>query len=70
MKASQPHTDHDRHKGKPAHSSYWKFAHRDWRFWLGLVAIFAAMFIYLMTEDFAWWPRSPSGQPSVQAGEK
>ena len=28
--------DHDRDSKKQGHSSYWKFAHRDWRFlgWL------------------------------------
>jgi hypothetical protein len=46
---------------KQGHSSYWRFAHHDWRFWLGLILIFTAMFIYLMTEDLSWRPRQ---QPS------
>jgi hypothetical protein len=56
----------DRTKGKHNKPAYWRFAHRDWRFWLGLVLIFGAMFIYLMTEDLSWRPRLLA--PQSQSG--
>jgi hypothetical protein len=58
--------DSNRSKGKHGHSSYWRFAHHDWRFWLGLVLIFGAMFIYLMTQDLSWRPALQT--PTSQAG--
>ena len=38
------------------HSPYWTHAHRDWRVWVGVVLMLAAMIIYLMTDDLAWGP--------------
>jgi len=35
---------------------YWTRAHRDWRVWVGVILMLAAMSIYLMTGDFAWGP--------------
>jgi hypothetical protein len=35
---------------------YWTRAHRDWRVWVGVVLMLAAMMIYLMTGDLAWGP--------------
>jgi hypothetical protein len=55
--------DHDRDGAKAGYSSYWKFAHRDWRFWLGLILIFGSMFIYLITEDLSLRPRVQSPPP-------
>jgi hypothetical protein len=40
-----------------AHRPYWTRAHRDWRVWVGVVLMLAAMMIYLMTGDLAWRPR-------------
>jgi hypothetical protein len=31
--------------------------HHDWRFWIALILMLAAMIIYVVTEDFAWLPR-------------
>jgi hypothetical protein len=63
-------SDSKRHKQEPdpdsarhGHPAYWKFAHHNWRFWVGLILIFAAMFIYLMTEDLAWRPNPQVPQP-------
>jgi hypothetical protein len=36
---------------------YWMRAHRDWRVWVGVVLMLAAMIIYLLTGDLAWRPR-------------
>jgi hypothetical protein len=61
--------DSDRSKGKRGHSSYWKFAHRDWRFWIGLVLIFGSLFIYLMTQDLSWRPRPQTPPPQSDGVE-
>jgi hypothetical protein len=42
---------------------YWTRAHRDWRVWVGVVLMLAAMSVYLMTEDFAWGPHIHPPQP-------
>jgi len=38
------------------HRPYWTRAHRDWRVWVGVVLMLAAMATYLMTGDLAWGP--------------
>ena len=57
-------SEHHHHRpasgGGGVHSShlpYWKRAHTDWRFWVGIVLMFAAMIVYVMSEDLAWRPR-------------
>jgi hypothetical protein len=42
---------------------YWRRAHRDWRVWVGLFFMMAAITIYVMSNDlsfFGEW-RQPSG---------
>ena len=53
---------------------YWKRAHKDWKFWVGVVLIFAAIAIYVLSLDLSTvappTPRSYStgpGAPSVRA---
>ncbi len=36
---------------------YWKRAHHDWRFWVGMVFMFAAIAIYVLSDDLALIPR-------------
>lgn len=36
---------------------YWQRAHRDWRFWTGVIFIFAALFIFIMSDNLAFIPR-------------
>ena len=45
------------------HRPYWKRAHHDWRFWVGLFFMFAAIIIYVMSDDLALLPRSQPRQP-------
>jgi len=45
------------------HRPYWKRAHRDWRLWIGVVLMLAAMFAYLMSDDLAWRPRLQPQRP-------
>ena len=35
---------------------YWKRAHHDWRLWVGLVFMFAAITIYVLSDDLAFLP--------------
>jgi hypothetical protein len=48
--------------GKPARDSirhepdpYWKRAHRDWRVWIGLFFMLAAITIYVLSEDLSFF---------------
>ncbi len=49
---------------------YWKRAHHDWRFLVGVFFMFAAIIIYVMSEDLAWRPRSQRQQPQSEVGGK
>jgi hypothetical protein len=56
---------HHRHHGE---TSYWRNAHHDWRFWLGLIAILVAIGIYVGTNDLSM---VPSGhQKQMRAGSR
>ena len=67
---------HHRHGGPHpdsiigAQGSYWKRAHRDWRVWVGLFFMFAAIIIYVLSEDLAWMPSGRSRQPPSSAVRK
>jgi hypothetical protein len=45
---------------------YWTRAHRDWRVWLGVILMLAAMMVYLMTGDLAWGPHIQPQQPVLR----
>jgi hypothetical protein len=51
------HVSEELERGHHEHRPYWKRAHHDWRFWVALVLMLAAMFIYLMTDDLSFVPR-------------
>jgi hypothetical protein len=36
---------------------YWKRAHHDWRFWVGMAVTFAAIAMYVMSDNLAYQPR-------------
>ncbi len=42
-----------RHDRRP----YWTRAHHDWRFWVALFLMFAAMGIYVVSDNLAFLPR-------------
>lgn len=44
---------------------YWKRAHRDWRVWVGVLFVFVAIFIYVMSGDFGSLYRSQPQTPSA-----
>ena len=43
------------------HRPYWKRAHRDWRVWVGLFFMLAAITIYVTSNDLSFFgqPRPP-----------
>jgi hypothetical protein len=43
--------------GEPDPGPYWRRMHRDWRFWIGALLMFAAISIYVLSGDLAWVPR-------------
>lgn len=45
------------------HRPYWKRAHRDWRLYVAVFLMLAAMIVYLMTNDLAWGPGSQPQPP-------
>jgi len=49
------------------HRPYWKRAHRSWGFWIGLVLTFAAIIIYIMSDNLSLMPRGRMQQPSSNA---
>jgi len=45
------------------HRPYWKHAHQDWRVWVAVFVMIAGMAIYVMSDDFAFLPRSRPQPP-------
>ena len=45
-----------------AEQPYWKRAHHDWRFWVALFFMLAAITIYVLSDDMRFLPRSPPQQ--------
>ena len=41
---------------------YWTRAHRDWKFWVALSLMLAAMVIYVMSEDLSFRPHRQAQQ--------
>ncbi|MGO8720211.1 MAG: hypothetical protein ACLQMO_13505 [Acidobacteriaceae bacterium] len=64
---NQPHESHYRDTVHHAHRPYWKRAHRDWRVWIVLFFLFAALFVYVMSDDLALVPHSHRSQPQSNA---
>ena len=68
MNANQElgHLGHGHH----GYGSYWKRAHHDWRFWVGVVCMFVAMSLYVMRDQSVFVRSSqPQRQPPGAAGK-
>jgi hypothetical protein len=61
-----PEHEHVQHEPRPP---YWKRAHHDWRVWVGLFFMLAAMTIYVMSDNLAFLPHPPQRPPSGAAGK-
>ncbi len=55
--------EHDRNSVHQGHRPYWTHAHRDWRFWGVMFLMFAAIIIYVMSENLSLRPRILPQQP-------
>ena len=68
------HSNHqhgsDGNNHQPGHVPYWKRAHSDWRFVVGVMLMFLAMIVYVMTGDLAWRPRIRSQLPPAVPADK
>jgi hypothetical protein len=42
---------------------YWTRAHKDWKFWIVLVGMVAAMVIYVVSQDLSIGPRGQQHEP-------
>ncbi len=63
----QPHEVVD---GEHVHQDippYWRRAHRDWRFWLGVLLMCAAITTYFMSDDLSLVPSSHPQQSQSDA---
>jgi hypothetical protein len=63
-KRSHRHHDQSESNGDHEHRPpYWRRVHRDWKFWIALSLMFAAMAVYVMSDDLALRPRRQIQQP-------
>jgi hypothetical protein len=46
------------------HRPYWRRAHHDWRFWVGLVSMLTAITFFIMTNNLSMLPRFHSHSQS------
>ncbi|MGC2638677.1 MAG: hypothetical protein WA294_15955 [Acidobacteriaceae bacterium] len=59
---TDPGTTHTHHEKGPHLAGgkkdrpYWMRAHRDWRFWVAVFCIAAALFVYITTVDLSMVP--------------
>ena len=60
----QLHKHMNREINNPGHRPYWRRAHRDWRMWIIVILMLAAMAVYLATGDLRW-PIHAQPQPLV-----
>jgi hypothetical protein len=44
-------------RGEVDPGPYWRRIHRDWRFWVAAVLMFAALAVYVLSGDRAFVPR-------------
>ncbi|MGD0295608.1 MAG: hypothetical protein ABSE86_00745 [Bryobacteraceae bacterium] len=44
------------HAAPPGQLPYWKRAHHDWRFWVGLFFMSAAITIFVLSDNLAFLP--------------
>ena len=53
-------------EGEPDPGPYWRRMHHDWRFWVCAIIMFAAIGIYVVTENLATVPGGHA-QPALPA---
>ncbi len=64
---------HERTDGEhvPRHADpYWKSAHHDWRFWVGMCLMVVAITVYFMSDDLSLIPSTRPQQTRSDAIKK
>jgi hypothetical protein len=64
------HGGQDHNSVHHAQRPYWTRAHHDWKFWVALFLMLAAMIIYVMSDDLALRPHRQAQQPLSGAVSK
>jgi hypothetical protein len=59
MNQEQPHTNYQKDHG---HRPYWKRAHHDWKFWIAIILMLIAMWVYVRSNDLSLRPRGSAQQ--------
>ncbi len=49
---------------------YWKRAHQDWRFWIGMLLMVVAITVYVMSDDLSLVLHSQPRRPASTAVRK
>ncbi len=61
-----PHQPGPQHHGLPHdRDPYWKRAHRDWRFWAGVVLMVVAMTVFVVSDNLAIRPGAQTVSPGA-----
>jgi hypothetical protein len=63
---AKPDQDHHGHDHNHPPSAKWR-PHYDWRFWVAVVLMLAAMFAYVMSQDESIWPGGKPAKTAVPA---
>jgi hypothetical protein len=64
---------HEKTDGEHVHRNtdpYWKHAHHDWRFWVGMCLMVVAITVYFMSDDLSLVPTSRPQQSQSDAIKK
>ena len=59
------HPDEGPHTPSDHSIPYWQRAHKDWRFWVGVGFLIAAIAVYVVTVDLSLVPRAQTPSASV-----
>ncbi len=65
--------DRERTDGEHVHRDadpFWKRAHHDWRFWIGMCLMVVAITVYFMSDDLSLVPSSRPQQSQSDAIKK
>lgn len=63
-RSQRQHNGHDPSGDYEGPRPYWTRAHRDWKFWVALSLMLAAMVVYVMSDNLAFRPHRQMQQPA------
>lgn len=59
---NDPHP-HTHYQKEHPHTPYFRRFHRDWKFWVAVLCMLFAMWVYVRSNDLSVRPNSPPQQP-------